>query len=67
MEVLVGDFDDNFRPLHQARIDTIKIKGNPEAVVDIRNNEKIIVCDILEVDSTRQLRFIYLHPNSLLD
>lgn len=62
MEVLVGYFDDNFRPLNQTLIDTIKVKGNPEVVVEILDKEKIIVCDILEFDSIRQNRFIYVDP-----
>lgn len=63
MEVLVGEFNDNFRPINPSKIDTIKLKGTLEVVAELKENEKAVVCDILVKDSERQIRFIYFDPD----
>lgn len=63
MEVLIGEFTNDFKPVNPTLIDTLNIVGKLEVAVELEENEKAIVCDILKEDSLRQIRFIYFDPS----
>lgn len=62
MEILLGEFNNNFEPINSSLIDTIKVEGKLKIPIELRKKEKAIVCDILKKDSERLIRFLYFDP-----
>jgi len=63
-EFLVGKYTSDFEVKDSFSIDTIKLVGQLETTLNLGDEKKAIICDVLPMDSMRKIRFIYFDPES---
>jgi len=62
-EIVVGNFDKNFKIKDDDSVDTIKVNGDLKTNISLDGNKSAILHDLKETDSIRMVKLIYINPS----